>query len=63
MRNELVNLDDLPLNRFHIKITALTFGAILSIAWVPGTKDVNLNEISDIQLGGNFRKNNIESQL
>lgn len=37
MNNELINLDDLPLNRFHIKITALTFGAHFTDGYALGT--------------------------
>ena len=32
-----VNLDDVPLNRFHIKIAGLTFGAHLTEGYVLGT--------------------------
>jgi putative MFS transporter len=37
MNTELINLDDLPLNRFHIKITALTFGAHFTDGYALGT--------------------------
>lgn len=37
MNNKLVSLDDLPLNRFHIKITALTFGAHFTDGYALGT--------------------------
>ena len=36
-KDELINLDDLPLNRFHIKITALTFGAHFTDGYSLGT--------------------------
>ncbi|WP_035355474.1 MFS transporter [Acetobacterium malicum] len=35
--NERINMDDLPLKAFHIKITALTFGAHLTDGYVLGT--------------------------
>ena len=37
VKDELINLDDLPLNKFHIKITALTFGAHFTDGYSLGT--------------------------
>ena len=37
VKAEIINLDDLPLNKFHVKITALTFGAHFTDGYSLGT--------------------------
>jgi len=37
IKNKKINMDDLPLNKFHVKITALTFGAHFTDGFSLGT--------------------------